>query len=95
MEKKFIQKCNLGEILEELAEKAIANAEVMDVDITFKEWRGERIMEVSTRSKKDYRKVNSQEFTIIDKDMDEMDVVEDTITAALALIESEEEPVNI
>ena len=95
MEKKFIQKCNLGEILEELAEKAIANAEVMEVDITFKEWRGERIMEVSTRSKNDYRRVNSQEFTIIDKDMDEMDVVEDTITAALALMESKEEPVNI
>lgn len=89
MKRKFIQKCNLGEIMEALAERALDHTgeSEIEVSITFNEWRGEDVFAVRIRSRKTFDTIAQQEYVIIDNEADEFDVMEDTITAALVAIE--------
>lgn len=97
MEKKhYIQSEDLGVIMEALAAKALEHADKMAVDINIRQFCGDTMLDIVVRSK-DYERLSSQTYHIIDEVQDYLDVLDQTTGAALAKleqIEKEETPSN-
>lgn len=97
MKKKFIQKSDLGDILEEVAEKACDIAKDCETVITFRDLGGDMVMDIevkSARASRGFETFATQTYDIIDDLCDDMDVLDDTITAAKAKIEEEKDSDN-
>lgn len=84
MEKKFIQKCNLGEILEALAESALRNIDKVNVEISFQEVCKSKMLAVTVRDVNDFSRLSCGEYIIVENDMDEGDILVETVSEALA-----------
>lgn len=84
MEKKFIQKCNLGEILEALAESALRNIDKVNVEISFQEVCKSKMLVVVVRDANDFSRLSCGEYVIVENDMDEGDILDETVSDALA-----------
>ena len=84
MEKKFIQKCNLGDILEALAESALRNIDKVNVEISFQEVCNSKMLVVVVRDVNDFSKLSCGEYVIVENNMDEGDILDETVSDALA-----------
>lgn len=84
MEKKFIQKCNLGEILEALAESALRNIDKVNVEISFQSMCKSKALIVTVRDAEDFSRLSCGEYMIVENDMDEGDILDETVSEALA-----------
>ena len=84
MEKKFIQKCNLSEILEALAESALRNIDKVNVEISFQEVCKSKMLVVVVRDVNDFSRLSCGEYVIVENDMDEGDILDETVSEALA-----------
>lgn len=84
MEKKFIQKCNLGEILEALAESALRNIDKVNVEISFQSMCKSKALIVTVRDAEDFSWLSCGEYVIVENDMDEGDILDETVSEALA-----------
>lgn len=85
MEKKFIKRDDLGEILETLAESGMKHPEFrvcMDIET----WLGEQILKVKVYDT-EFKLRASQDFTIINGLEDDYDVLEQTVEKAVADME--------
>ena len=84
MEKKFVYKCNLGEILEALAESALRNIDKVNVEISFQEVCKSKMLVVVVRDVNDFSRLSCGEYVIVDNNMDEGDILDETVSDALA-----------
>lgn len=92
MKKKFIQKDDLGEILESIAEKAIEISKDFDTEIVFRKLGDDVVMDVivkSARASRAFETMAKQTYDIIDNLCDDMDVLDETISAAKAKAEKQ------
>jgi hypothetical protein len=87
MEKKhYIQSEDLGVIMEALAVKALEHVDQMLVNINLDRSGQETTLEVVVRSQ-DYERLAEQTYVILDEVHDYLDVVDETIGAALVKLE--------
>ena len=87
MEKKhYIQSEDLGVIMEALAVKALEHVDQMLVNINLDRSGQETTLDIVVRSQ-DYEKLAEQTYVILDKVHDYLDVVDETIGAALVKLE--------
>lgn len=88
MEKKFILKSQLEEIVGHLMEKGIEHADKIQIDITLRR-RGsdEMVLDVKVWDATTFDTVAKNTYTIVPDVEDEFDVDDDTIGLALAKIE--------
>ena len=99
MEKKhYIQSEDLGVIMEALAVKALEHADKIAVDINIRQFCQDTLLDIVVRSK-DYERLSSQTYHILDEVQDYLDVLDQTTGAALAKLEQiakekEETPSN-
>lgn len=94
MKKKFIQKDDLGDILESIAEKAIEISKDFDTEIVFRKLGDDVVMDVivkSARASRAFETMAKQTYDIIDNLCDDMDVLHETISAAKAKAEIQNE----
>lgn len=94
MKKKFIQKNDLGDILESIAEKAIEISKDFDTEIVFRKLGDDVVMDVivkSARASRAFETMAEQTYDIIDNLSDDMDVIDETISAAKAKAEKQNE----
>lgn len=92
MKKKFIQKDDLGDILESIAEKAIEISKDFDTEIVFRKLGDDVVMDVivkSARASRAFETMAEHTYDIIDKLCDDMDVLDETISAAKAKAEKQ------
>ena len=93
MKKKFIQKDDLGDILESIAEKAIEISKDFDTEIVFRKLLvDDVVMDVivrSARASRAFETMAEQTYDIIDNLCDDMDVLDETISAAKAKAEKQ------
>lgn len=92
MKKKFIQKDDLGDILESIAEKAIEISKDFDTEIVFRKLEDDVVMDVivkSARASRAFETMAEQTYDIIDNLCDDMDVLDETISAAKAKAEKQ------
>lgn len=85
MEKKFIKREDLGEIMEALAESGMKHPELrvsMDIDT----WLGERVLKVRVYDTS-FNLMASQDYVMIDGLEDDFDVLEQTVEKAVADME--------
>lgn len=87
MEKKFVKKEDLGEIMEALAERGMAHPEIR-VSMDIGTWQGEQILKVRVYDTS-YNTLASQDYALVDGLEDEFDVLDQTVEAALAEMEKE------
>ena len=85
MEKNFIKREDLNQIVGELAERMLEHTDEIRMEITIgKDYKGSDVMRVVTH-RRDYVLINSQEFQIIEMVSDWMDVAEDVIGCAVEM----------
>lgn len=90
MEKKFIKREDLGEIMEALAEKGLENPKIQ-VNMSVETWLGEQLLKVRVYDC-GFVLMASQDYVIIGGIEDEYDVLDQTVEkAAAALARKEEE----
>lgn len=92
MKKKFIQKDDLGDILESIAEKAIEISKDFDTEIVFRKLGDDVVMDVivkSARASRAFETTAKQTYDIIDNLCNDMDVLDETISAAKAKAEKQ------
>lgn len=91
MKKKFIQKSDLEDILGHLSERALKNADKVDLEIRFHKFNGEQIMVVDLVDM-ELNRLSKENYTIIDDLCDDMVVSEEIFDRGLeALAERERE----
>lgn len=87
MEKKhYIQSEDLGVIMEALAVKALEHVDQMLVNINLNRSGQETTLDIVVRSQ-DYERLAEQTYVILDEVHDYLDVVDETIGAALVKLE--------
>ena len=85
MEKNFIKREDLRDIVGELAERMLDHTTEIRLEITIgKDYKGNDVMTLVT-SGRDYVRIDSQEFQIIEKVYDWMDVSDDVIACAVEI----------
>jgi hypothetical protein len=87
MKKNYIQKSDLGEILEALTERALKHSESIEVDMTVRQFCNEEVLEVNVRAKGRFESIASRSYVIIDDIKDSYDVGDDTVSEALARLD--------
>ena len=87
MKKNYIQKSDLGEILEELTGRALKHSESLEVNMTVRQFCNEEILEVNVRAKGGFESLASRTYVIIDDVKDSYDVGDDTVSEAFARLE--------
>lgn len=90
MKKKFIQKSDLGEIMETLAERAMAHGEKIDLSMSISGFLGESTLTVSMRDARSFKLLKKQTYIIIDELETWDDILDDTIGDAVILWEREQ-----
>jgi vacuolar-type H+-ATPase subunit I/STV1 len=84
MEKKFIYKRDLGEIMEEIAEEALKHADKMSTYITF---RSNEMTVQTVMNKSPYSALSSSAYEIIDEIEDSTDAMDRIFGDALVALE--------
>lgn len=84
MEKKFILKSQLEEIVGHLMEKTLINCDKIYLDISVSHVYKEMVLDVTVREAKTYESIVKERYTIVPDVEDEIDVEDDTIGLALA-----------
>lgn len=84
MEKKFILKSQLEEIVGHLMEKTLINCDKIYLDISVSKVYKEMVLDVTVREAKTYESIEKERYTIVPDVEDEIDVEDDTIGLALA-----------
>ena len=87
MEKKFILKSQLEEIVGHLMEKTLINCDKIYLDISVSHVYNEMVLDVTVREAKTYESIVKERYTIVPDVEDEIDVEDDTIGLALAKAE--------
>ena len=85
MEKKFIKREDLGEIMEALAESGMKHPELR-VSMDIETWLGERVLKVRVYDTS-FNLMASQDYVMIDGLEDDFDVLEQTVEKAVADME--------
>jgi hypothetical protein len=85
MEKKFIYKRDLGEIMEEIAEEALKHADKMSTHITF---RSNEMTVQTVMNKSPYGTLSSAAYSIIDEIEDSTDAMDHIFGDALVALEN-------
>ena len=85
MEKKFIKRDDLGEIMEALAESGMKHPELR-VSMDIETWLGERVLKVRVYDTS-FNLMASQDYVMIDGLEDDFDVLEQTVEKAVADME--------
>lgn len=85
MEKKFIKRDDLGEIMEALAESGMKHPELR-VSMDIETWQGERVLKVRVYDTS-FNLMASQDYVMIDGLEDGFDVLEQTVEKAVADME--------
>ena len=84
MEKKFIYKRDLGEIMEEIAEEALKHADKMSTHITF---RSNEMTVQTVMNKSPYSTLSSANYEIVDALEDSTDAMDHIFGDALVALE--------
>lgn len=84
MEKKFIYQSDLGEMLEDIAKKAMEHSEKMSTHVTFR--RNEMAVSV-IRNDGDYRCLSNKVYEIVDEVQNSLDLLDDIFGDALEALE--------
>lgn len=87
MEKKFILKSQLEEIVGHLMEKTLINCDKIYLDISVSHVYNEMVLDVTVMEAKTYESIVKERYTIVPDVEDEIDVEDDTIGLALAKAE--------
>ena len=87
MEKKFILKSQLEEIVGHLVERVMANIDKVCLDISVSQVYMDMVLDVTVREAKTYEHIEKAKYTIVPDVEDEIDVDDDTVGLALAKIE--------
>lgn len=87
MEKKFIKRDDLGEIMEALAESGMKHPELR-VSMDIETWLGEQVLKVRVYDTS-FNLMASQDYVMIDGLEDDFDVLEQTVEKAVADMEKE------
>ena len=85
MEKKFIKREDLGEIMEALAESGMKHPELR-VSMDIETWLGEQVLKVRVYDTS-FNLMASQDYVMIDGFEDDFDVLEQTVEKAVADME--------
>ena len=85
MEKKFIKRDDLGEIMEALAESGMKHPELR-VSMDIETWLGEQVLKVRVYDTS-FNLMASQDYVMIDGLEDDFDVLEQTVEKAVANME--------
>lgn len=85
MEKKFIKREDLGEIMEALAESGMKHPELR-VSMDIETWLGEQVLKVRVYDTS-FNLMASQDYVMIDGLEDDFDVLEQTVEKAVADME--------
>ena len=85
MEKKFIKRDDLGEIMEALAESGMKHPELR-VSMDIETWLGEQVLKVRVYDTS-FNLMASQDYVMIDGLEDDSDVLEQTVEKAVADME--------
>ena len=85
MEKKFIKRDDLGEIMEALAESGMKHPELR-VSMDIETWLGEQVLKVRVYDTS-FNLMASQDYVMIDGFEDDFDVLEQTVEKAVADME--------
>ena len=85
MEKKFIKRDDLGEIMEALAESGMKHPELR-VSMDIETWLGEQVLKVRVYDTS-FNLMASQDYVMIDGLEDDFDVLEQTVEKAVADME--------
>lgn len=88
MEKKFIKREDLGEIMEALAESGMKHPELR-VSMDIETWLGEQVLKVRVYDTS-FNLMASQDYVMIDGLEDDFDVLEQTVEKAVADMEKRE-----
>lgn len=96
MEKQnYIQTKDLRDIMEAIADAALKHADKIETSVTFHAYAGKNYMEVMTRKAESFEQVNKTEYIVIDEISNDVDVLFETIGAALATLKECETQSNI
>lgn len=87
MEKKFILKSNLEDVVGHLMERTLTNCDKIYLDISVSQVYEEMRLDVTVRNANTYETIEKEKYTIVPDVVDEVDVEDDTIGLALAKIE--------
>ena len=87
MEKKFILKSNLEDVVGHLMERTLTNCDKIYLDISVSHVYNEMVLDVTVRKAKTYEIIEKARYTIVPDVEDEIDVEDDTIGLALAKVE--------
>jgi len=87
MEKKFILKSNLEDVVGHLMERTLTNCDKIYLDISVSHVYNEMVLDVTVREAKTYETIEKARYTIVPDVEDEIDVEDDTIGLALAKVE--------
>ena len=90
MEKNYIQKADVADIMEHLAERAMKNLDKVSLEMSIKQWCGEITLEVVIRSRHTYKTLTSKTYIIIDSLKDDLDISDEVMDAGLAKWEEED-----
>jgi hypothetical protein len=85
MEKKFIKRDDLGEIMEALAESGMKHPELR-VSMDIETWLGEQVFKVRVYDTS-FNLMASQDYVMIDGLEDDFDILEQTVEKAVADME--------
>lgn len=85
MEKKFIKRDDLGEIMEALAESGMKHPELR-VSMDIETWLGDQVLKVRVYDTS-FNLMASQDYVMIDGLEDDFDVLEQTVEKAVADME--------
>ena len=88
MEKKFIKREDLGEIMEALAESGMKHPELR-VSMDIETWLGEQVLKVRVYDTS-FKLMASQDYVMVDGLEDDFDVLEQTVEKAVADMEKRE-----
>lgn len=90
MKKRFIQKSDLGEIMETLTETAMKYAGKMDLTMRVHSWIDDNVLSVRVTDNAQ-RILKDMDYVIVDE-LDTWDmIVDDTISDAISILEKQEE----
>ena len=91
MEKKFIQRSDLGEIMEDLAEQALQNVDQFQTEVLISKYGKTVGMSVNIRSNTTFNTLAHAEFEVIERLEDSDDILDYTIHSAIGKDQEPEE----
>lgn len=90
MEKNYIQKADVADIMEHLAERAMKNLDKVSLEMSIKQWCGDITLDVVIRSRHTYKALTSKTYVIIESLKDDLDISDEVMDAGLAKWEEED-----